>query len=136
MNDAAKPFDLSVYQIDQTGTLTVMNVKRDGELIGADGVNPVTIEVYSSGSPQAVKALHRAGQALQRRMRETIQGKLDPQAAIKAEAEQVDKLVAFTKSINNFPVDPRTLYSDPSLGWIARQVDAFISDDANFSKPS
>lgn len=129
-----KAFSIADLEIDDTAILTVRNVSRDGDLIGVDGVNPVTIELYSSGSAQAVKALRKAGVQMQKRLRDTIQNRIDAKDAERAERENVDKLTALTKRINNLPLDAEQLYSNPKLGFITKQVEAFIADDANFSK--
>jgi hypothetical protein len=34
--------------------------------------------------------------------------------------------------IENFPVDPHTLYSNPKMGWFTEQVQAFHGDWQNF----
>ncbi len=128
-------FDLSKYELEETATLTVQNAKGDDDLIGADGVTPVTIELYGGGSRQMVKALHKAGQAAQLRMQQLIRGKVDKRAAEVADQEMVDKLATCTKTINNFPVAPSDLYGNPKLGYITKQVVKFLDDDANFAKP-
>lgn len=139
MSEAAtqqKDFDLSEYEMEDIGVLTVQNIKGTGDLIGADKKNPVTIELFGSGSREAVKALHRAGLAAQRRLRAVFQGRDDPKAAEKAEAEMVEKLVACTKAINNFPVQAEAIYSNPKLGYITKQVVKFLDDDSNFAPGS
>ena len=99
---------------------------------------PVTIELYGSGSRQAVKALHRAGQQAALRMQALVRGKVPKDAAQAADREMVEKLVACTRTINNFPIEggPEALYSNPKLGYITRQVVRFLDDDANFSPAS
>lgn len=129
-------FDVSKYELEETAILTVQNARGDDDLIGADGKNPVTIVLYGSGSRQAVKALHKAGQQATLRLQALIQGKVDKKAAEAADAELVEKLVACTQSINNFPVEPAALYSNPKLGYITRGVLKFLENDANFAKPS
>jgi hypothetical protein len=129
-------FDISKYELEETATLTVQNAKGDDDLIGADGKNPVTIELYGSGSRQAIKALHRAGQQAQLRFQALFRGKVDKRAAEDADAEMVEKLVACTKAINNFPIEPKSLYSNPKLGYITKAVIKFLDDDGNFAKPS
>ncbi len=129
-------FDLSKYELEDTSILTVQNAKGDDDLIGADGTNPVTIELYGGGSRQMVKALHKAGNAAQMRIQQLVRGKVDKNAAEKADAEMVEKLVACTKVINNFPVAPADLYANPKLGYITKQVQKFLDDDGNFSKAS
>lgn len=129
-------FDLTKYELDETATLVVQNAKGDDDLIGADGVNPITIELYGSGSRQMVKALHKAGQAAQLRLQGLVRGKVDKNAAANADAEMTEKLVACTASISNFPIEPADLYNNPKLGYITKQVIRFLDDDSNFVKPS
>lgn len=129
-------FDVSQFELEETAVLTVQNAKGDDDLL-VNGA-PVTIELYGSGSRQAVKALHRAGQAAQLRLQQLVRGKIDKRAAETADAEMVEKLVACTKSINNFPIEggAEALYSNQKLGYITRQVVRFLDDDANFAKAS
>lgn len=129
-------FDVSQYELEETAIHTVQNAKGDDDLIGADGVNPVTIELYGSGSRQAVKALHKTGMQAQLRMQALFRGKVDKRAAETADDELVQKLVACTKAINNFPVEAAALYANPKLGYITKGVVKFLDDDANFSKGS
>lgn len=129
-------FDITKFELEENATLIVQNAKGDDDLIGADGINPVKIVAYSSGTSQAVKALHKVGQQAQLRMQALFRGKVDKKAAEAADAEQVEKLVGFTKEIVNFPMAPADLYSNPKLGYITRQFAKFIDDDANFAKPS
>ena len=129
-------FDVSKYELEDTAVLVVQNAKGDDDLIGADGVNPVKIVAYGSGSPQAVKAQHKAGMVAQLRMQALFRGKVDKKAAETADAERVEKLVGFTKEIVNFPIEPADLYANPKLGYITRQFEKFVDDDSNFAKPS
>ncbi|MES2634009.1 MAG: hypothetical protein V4669_13630 [Pseudomonadota bacterium] len=129
-------FDISKYELEETAILTVQNAKGDDDLIGADGVNPVTIELYGGGSRQMVKAQHKAAQAAQIRLQGMVRGKIDKNASEKADQEMVEKLALCTKAINNFPIAPEALYANQKLGYITRQVQKFLDDDANFSKPS
>lgn len=129
-------FDLSKYELEETATHVVQNARGDDDLIGADGINPVTIELYGSGSRQAIKALHKAGQQAQLRLQALVRGKVDKRAAEVADQEMVEKLVACTKAINNLPVPAAELYANPKLGYITKGVIKFLDDDANFAKPS
>ena len=127
-------FDISSYELDESATLTVQNAKGDDDLVGADGINPVTIDLYGGGSRQMVKAQHKAGNAAQLRLQQLVRGKIDKKAAELADAELVEKLVTCTKAINNFPIAPADLYANVKLGYITRQVQKFLDDDANFAK--
>lgn len=129
-------FDVSQYELEETAVLTVQNAKGDDDLIGADRVNPVTIELYGGGSRQAVKALHKAGLQAQARLQGLVRGKVDKRGPEMADQEQVEKLAACTKVINNFPVAPDALYANQKLGYITKQVIRFLDDDANFAKAS
>lgn len=44
----------------------------------------------------------------------------------------VKYLAAITKSVNNLPLTPHALYSEPRLQYVNRQVFAHIGDMANF----
>ena len=137
MNEETKPeFDLSQYELEDTATLTVQNAAGTDDLIGADGVNPVRIAIYGSGTKQAVRALHKAGMAAQLRVQAMMRGKVEKNAAEKSDEEQKEKLVMITKSIENFPITAEKLYANPKLGYITSQVLKFFEDDANFAKPS
>ncbi len=129
-------FDITKFELEETAIYTVQNAKGDDDLIGADGINPVTIELYGSGSRQMVKALHKAGMQAQLRMQALFRGKVDKRAAEAADAEMVEKLVACTKAIYNFPVEPAVLYANPKLGYITKGVIKFLDDDGNFTKGS
>src|SRR5687768_2327932 len=117
-----KPFDLSRYELEETAELVVQDPSGVEDLIGEDGVNPVKIILYGSGSKQMVKAQHKAGLAIQQRVQAMLRsGKVDKRSAELADEEQVEKLVAVTKTIINFPVTPEELYSNPALSYITRQ---------------
>ena len=127
-------FDVSAFEIKDAATLSVQNVRGDDELL-YDG-KPVTIELYSPGSKQGVRALHRAGQQSALRVKNIVNGKISKTAAEDADREQVEKLVGFTAAINNFPIPggAEALYANPKLGYIRKQVEAFLADEANFAK--
>lgn len=129
-------FDVTQFEIEETAVLSVQNVHGTDDLM-VDG-QPVTIELYSPGSKQGVRALHKAGQQAQLRLQGIMRGKTSKTAADETDREQVEKLVTFTKAINNFPIEggAEALYSNPKLGYIRKQVEDFLGEPANFSKPS
>lgn len=139
MNDEVKvekkAFSLTDYELDETAKMVVLTPKGE-EMIGEDGVNPVTIEAWGPGTKQAVKALHKAGQAAQRRLQDAWRQKVDPKAAEKADQERVDKAVAMTKKIHNLSTTPEELFGNPKLGYILRQFEAWLDADANFFSKS
>lgn len=127
---------LEQYEIEDTSTLTIKNAKGDDDLLGNDG-KPVTVTVYSSGSKQGVRALHKAGLAAQMRTMRMLRGELDKRDAEKADEERVEKLAGFTKCFSpNFPHAPADVYARPKLGYIAKQIEEHISKDGNFAKGS
>lgn len=126
-------FDLSQYELEDTAILNVLNAQGDDDLIGPDG-NPVTIELYGPGSTQAVNVDRKNGQRAAARMQALVRGKVGKNEALDAEAEAVERLVALTKKINNFPIEPQDLYSNPKLSYISTQVQKFLADTSNFSK--
>lgn len=129
-------FDLSQYELQDTTTFTPKAANGVDELLGNDG-KPVVFEVYSPGSPEGVKALHKSGRQAQMRMFRSMRGEFDPQDAVNADRESAEKLAAFTKSISsNFPVAALAIYTNPRLLYLNRQVDEVIGKTASFSKAS
>lgn len=127
-------FDVSKYELEDTAVMTVKNARGDDDLLGSDG-KPVTVSVYSPGSSQGVKALHKAARAAQMRMFRSMRNEFDPKDNENADREQAEKLAAFTASISdNFPVAPLAIYSNPKLCYWNRQLEEFIGKLGNFSK--
>ena len=129
-----KSFDVSAYELEDTATLTVQNIARDDDM-QYDG-KPVQVVIYSPGSKQGVRALHKSSQLAQLRMQALFRGKADKKGAEQADAERADKLTMITQGFINFPADPRTIYSNPKMIDFADQVESFFSDKSNFSKVS
>lgn len=129
-------FDVSQYELEDTATMTVKTPRGDDDLIGDDG-KPVTIELYSPGSPQGVKALHKAKRSNDLRTFRAFRGEFPPNDAENAAREQAEKLAAFTKSVSpNFPVAPLAIFSNPKLCYWNSQVEEYIAQKGNFSKAS
>lgn len=125
-----KVFDISKFEMVDTAKLIVRNPKG-GDLIGADGVNPVVINLYGMGSKQYVNAKYKLDNANQVRSIAMLRNNTtpNPEEVAKSEAEF---LAAVTKSIENFPIEPIDLYSNPKLGYIKSQVDKFEGETENF----
>lgn len=131
----ANAVDVSAFELEDTAVLTLQNLQRTDDML--HNGKPVRITVYSPGSTQGVRALHKVGIAAQLRLRATFQGKIDKDGGKQADEERLAKLVAITASIENFPItDPRAVYSNHKLLDIANQVDEFFASAVNFSKAS
>lgn len=127
-------FDLSKYELNETAIMTVRNARDDDDLIGADGVNPVTITLYGSGSEQFVKAEHKAANAATARLQASFRGQAVKNQSELTQSELAQKLASCTASIENFPLDPLELYKNNKLSYIRKQAIRFLEADANFSK--
>lgn len=129
-------FDLSQYELADTFVYTLKNARGDDDLTGTDG-KPVTVEIYSPGSPQGVKALHKAARQAQMRLTRTLRGETNKEDAERADQEHAEKLAAFTKAFSsNFPVPALNVYANPRLVYISRQVSEQIDKLGNFCKGS
>lgn len=136
MSDTAtQDFDLSQFEAAESGVLEVMNAK--GEPLLYKG-QPVTIELYSPGSTQFVRAQAKLEQANQVRSFAAIRGKANPNGPEEQRKDIVTKLAACTKSVNNFPIPggAAALYGNAKLGYITEQVSKFLEDWANFPPAS
>jgi len=132
MVQKTETFDISEFELQDTGILTLQNASGTGDLI-VNG-EPVTIELYGPGSDVSRQFEHKEATAAAVRLRKTFQGKIDTEGE---EREQVAKLVRRTKAISpNFPITPNALYSNRKLIYIHAQVLKFLGDEANFSKAS
>lgn len=129
-------FDVEQYEMADTAIIRIKNLKGDDDLIFRG--KAVTIEVFSPGSPQGQKALLKASRSAQMRAYRAMRGDSDPRDAEQAERDHVEKLAAFTKTINNFPIagGAQALYANQRLMYISRQVAEGIDKLGNFSKGS
>lgn len=135
MSDTTQPvFDVAFFEAADTGILEVLNQKEEPLLFNGA---PVSIELYGPGSEQYVKAQAKLDSASQARAFAAIRGKVskDPN---ESRNQTIEKLVAVTKSINNFPLSggAQALYANPRLGYITAQVAKFIEDWGNFPSAS
>lgn len=122
-------FDLSKYETIDVATLTVKNPKG-GDLLGVDD-KPVTINLYGMGSKQYIAAKRKLDNANQMRSLAMVRNNkiADPK---EVEASENEFLAAITESVENFPLDPLEIYSNPKLSYIRSQVDKFASETENF----
>lgn len=132
---APPAFIVAAFEAIDTAVLDVLNQKEEPLLF--DG-RPVTIEMYGPGSDVYVKAQAKIDAASQARAFAAIRGKAPKDAATEARNGQIEKLVACTKTINNFPIPggARELFSNQRLGYITVQAQKFHDDWANFPAAS
>lgn len=123
-------FDITAFEAADTALLEVMGI-NDEPLLGLGGL-PVTIELYGPGSVQYAKATAKVDNANTARAMAAMRNKPQKDAAEEARRNHMEKLVACTKSVNNFLVSPADLYDNRKLGHITNQVAKFIEDWANF----
>lgn len=129
MTTEKKPFDLSKFELQETATLTVED-PRGGSLL-VDG-EEVKITVYGPGSKQHRKAKRILDNASNERAFAALRNKPMKNADEQAEKDKIAFLTACTVQIDNFPVSPEEIYSNPGLAYITKQVEAFILSDENF----
>ncbi len=134
-------FDIT--KLAATETSIVELVGGDDAPLYDDKGKRLSITVYGPGT----KVYQRAQQRQQNQLMDKIKkrGKMDQTAEEKL-AEQADFLAACTVSFNGFAYPPadglegqdlfRKAYADPSIGFIASQVAAYINDWANFTNSS
>jgi hypothetical protein len=133
---AAKPFSVTDYELADTATLTLKNKAGTDDLLGNDG-QPVTVEVYSTGSDQGVKAQRKQSKRAQMRLTRTLRGELDNEGRRERRTRAGREACRLHRlDQRQFPVGAVAVYSNPKLGYISRQVAEFIAKDAKFLAPS
>jgi hypothetical protein len=135
LTEETKPFDLSAYEAAEVGILSVETPSGEPMLHAGQ---PVRFHLYGPGSSQAVSITAKLDAAAQARTFAALRGKANKGAADEQKADQVTKLVACTREVENFPVPggARAIYENPRLGYITSQVQRFLDDWANFPPQS
>lgn len=123
-------FNIADFEATDTAWLEVQNKKDDGPLL-FNGL-PVRIEIRSPGTKEAMSAQHKLDTSNTAKTFAAMRGKPAKETVEGNLAQRADKLEAVTGQIENFPVAPHALYSNPQLGWITAQVVTFHGDWANF----
>ena len=129
-NTAAPTFNLADFEARDTAMLEIQNIKGDGPLL-VNG-QPVRVEIRSPGTREALNAQHKLETATTARTFAAMRGKAVKETVETKQAERAEKLAAVTVRIENFPVAPHDLYSNPKLGWFTQQVAEFHADFGNF----
>ena len=124
--------DLTTLAARDTATITLRNPATDTDLEGA------TVTLYGPGTAQYQAALATQQQTQLSRM--MAAGKAAKQPGVEQLArERAAMLAACTASISGWDYKGgtdaaalRTAYADPSIGWVADQVDRALKDWTNF----
>ena len=134
-------FDITSIAASETSVLELLNA-ADEPLLDADG-NPLTITLYGPGSAQFQRAVARRQNKLLDRLKKKGKSDMSPD---EQNAEQADFLASVTVSFNGWTYPPagkvtgaelfKAAYKDRSIGFIADQVQTFVGDWSNFTKPS
>lgn len=126
-------FNIKSKQVAETAVLHLVDPETDTKLFDDEG-KAVTIEIYGKASKQYRDALSGLS-------RKTLQRKGKPQSFETNVEDNVDILVAISKTSNleledGTPVATaaafKALYSDSSLFWIKDQVQTFLEDTVSF----
>lgn len=135
MTQETTPFDLSAYEAAEVGVLAIETPTGEPMLHAG---RPVRIHLYGPGSAEFVRITAKLDAASQARTFAALRGKGSKNAADEQKADQVTKLVACTREIENFPIPggARAVYENPRLGYITAQVQRFLEDWANFPPQS
>lgn len=128
--NAVVVFNVADFEASDTAWLDVQTKKEDGPLLFAG--KPVRIELYGPGSRENMGAQHKQEVANNLKMYAAIRGKATKETLDGKIQQTTEKLVACTRTIENFPITSAELYSNPKLGYIADQVAKFTGDWANF----
>lgn len=123
-------FDISKYETLDEGVFTFLDPSGE-ELLG-EGGEPVTVDLYGTGSKQYVNAKYKLDNDNQARSIAVLRGKTGKNVAEETRVSQAAFFAACTKSISNFPLAPIDIYKNPKLNYLTSQVDKWLGDDENF----
>ncbi len=128
-------FEITSLAAKDTFTLELLNA-NDEPLLDAGG-NPLSVTIYGPGSKVYAKAQAARTQRLMDRMAKRGKVKL---SAEEQQRENAEFLAACTVSFNGWAYQGKAdreaieaAYNDPSIGFIAEQVNKAIGDWANFT---
>ncbi len=130
------PFEITSLAANDTFSLELLNA-NDEPLLDTDG-NPLSVTIYGPGSKVYAKAQAARTQRLMDRMAKRGKVKL---SAEEQQRENAEFLAACTVSFNGWTYQGKAdreaieaAYNDPTIGFIAEQVNKAIGDWANFTK--
>jgi hypothetical protein len=122
-------FDITQYELKDTGSFTVKTPKGDDLLVNG---NPVVITMYGPGSKQFNKANHRFSASNQARLMAAMRDNPVKNAEEQAEKDLSEFLAAVTLSVENWPVPALETYLNPKLPYFKEQAKGFVEKTENF----
>jgi len=132
--------DIRKFAVEETSVIHLRSA--DDELMYTDEKEPKPVEIvlYGPGSKQ----FNKAQAAQQAKLMDLLRKKGKAQRSAQDAAEdQAEFLAACTKEFRNIEYDGlkgdelfKAVYSDLSLGFIPDQVNKYLGDWANFTKPA
>lgn len=141
---------LNIALLAATSTAALHVKNPAGELLFADAERtlPVRILVHGPGSKAYGVVESRQSARMLKRMQDN-DGKMTASNPEERVSETAEDLAAITSAFENFEYKPesaaepvtgedlfRSVYANPSLGFITRQVQKFVSDWGNFTAAS
>lgn len=129
-NTVTKPFNIADFEAKDTAWLEVQNIKDDGPLMF--GGKPVRIELSSPGTREYLGAQHKMATANDTKTFAALRNKPVKESVETRIEDGSVKPIACTRTIENFPISAREMYTNPKLNYVTEQVRKFIEDWANF----
>ena len=125
------------YAVSNT-TMVMLTDAEDNPMLDDSG-NQAAVEIYGPGSAQYAKAVANRNNRTMDRLRKKGKADLTPE---QQGSEQVEFLTTCTKAMHFIDIDGaegpalfREIYSDKSIGFISDQVNSWLGDWKNFTKP-
>lgn len=124
-------FDVTQFENVDSSSFTVLNQKGDELLVGG---KPVVITMHGAGSKVQVSAERKLNKAAKSVLYAGIGGRAVKNAEDDEFQRAAEYLAACTISVENFPVEGGALeiYKNPRLGYITKQAQRHLADEANF----
>lgn len=127
--------DLSQLRNADTGFFNAR--RQNGDELIIEG-KPVIFRMHGKGSKAEVSADYKRQHGNTAAQMAAIQGRLPQVAEEQAFKRQAEYLAACTISVENWPFEggPLAIYMDPQLGYLKKQAEQFMGEDANFMQSS
>lgn len=129
--------DIRKRAVNETGVVELLDA-ADEPMFQDDGKTPVTITVFGPGSKKFADATAYKNNRMMDRLRK--KGKAD-QTGTQMLSEKAEFLAMVTADSAGLEYDNLTgeelykaVYADPSIGFVADQVEKYLGEWANFSK--